>query len=69
MYQLVGGGLVRESPKQQASVSTKKRTKTKNTNYLLELFCKLNGACDGLSKGFGLEHDNGDEGLLFPKFV
>lgn len=41
----------------------------KKQNYLLELFCKLNGACDGLSKGFGLEHDNGDEGLLLPKFV
>lgn len=35
--------------------------------YLLELFCKLNGPCCGLSKGFGLEDDNGDDGLLFPK--
>lgn len=35
--------------------------------YLLEWFCKLNGPCCGLSSCLGLEHDNGNDGLLLPK--
>lgn len=33
---------------------------------LLDIFCKLNGPCCGLSKSLGLEHDNGDDGLFVP---